>query len=408
VLTTQVLKCWGRNNWAQLGIGSTSETALPTAVSKVPSDFTVTQLDMGANHTCAVSAASEVWCWGVEDDGQLGSSPIAVTIVPLRTDPLIQSAVHVSAGSEHTCVSLSNGFLQCFGKNNAGQLGWDKSGDNGKPSSAEPLQVTNVSAAVAAAAGGAHTCVRTSLGTVQCFGINDSGQIGVSPTGMNERSSAQVVAGATEVVELVAGESHTCVVVANGGVKCWGSNMKGQVGLPVDNATHMPTRVGTLNVKPPEPEPEPEPEPAPVPEPQPEPQQEPQQETPSVAPSPNVSTLSDAPAVDTPTPQADPVVITPTFAAVVPQVIEKKPLVNALRLRKGRSLSAAKIAASVSIDIPKKSQGVMRISIVRGTKNCVFVGSTIRGVRRGKCQVLVVRIPKKGKPLLRGNTITVL
>jgi hypothetical protein len=92
----------------------------------------------------------------------------------------------------------------------------------------------------------------------------------------------------------------------------------------------------------------------------------------------------------------------------VPQVTKKKPLVTALRLRKGRSLSAAKIAASVSIGIPKKSQGVMRISIMRGTKNCKFVGSTIRGVRRGKCQVLVVRIPKKGKPLLRGNTITVL
>jgi len=262
------------------------------------------------------------------------------------------------------------------------------------------LQVTNVSAAVAVAAGAAHTCVRTSLGTVQCFGINDSGQIGVSPTGMNERYAPEVVDGATDVVELVAGESHTCVVVANGDVKCWGSNMKGQVGLPVDNATHVPTRVGTLKVRPPVPEPEPEPEPEPKPEPQ--------QETPSVPPSPNVSTLSDVPVVETPTPQADSAVITPTLTAVVSQVTVKKPLVTALRLRKGRSVSAAKLAASVSIGIPKKSQGVMRISIMRGTKNCKFVGSTIRGVRRGKCQVLVVRIPKKGKPLLRSNTITVV
>jgi hypothetical protein len=86
----------------------------------------------------------------------------------------------------------------------------------------------------------------------------------------------------------------------------------------------------------------------------------------------------------------------------------KKPLVVALRLRKGKSLSAAKIAGSVSIAIPKKSQGTMRISIVKGANNCKFVGSTIKAVRRGKCQVVVVRLPKKGKPLLRSNTITVI
>lgn len=399
VLASQVVKCWGANINRQLGNGTSTNSASPTQVSKVPSDFTVTQLDMGANHTCAVSAASAVWCWGLETEGRLGRS-IAVTTVPLPTDNLIQSAVHVSAGGQHTCVALSNGFLQCFGKNNAGQLGWDKTE---KASSAEPLQVTNVGSALAVAAGGAHTCVRTSTGTVQCFGYNNFGQIGVSPTGMNDRYAPAVVAGATDVVELVAGESHTCVLIANGDVKCWGSNMKGQVGLASDNATHVPTRVGTLNVKPPEPEPEPDPDP----EPEVVLEHTPQQEPAVVPPAPQVTAQPSVVGGQSSEPASVPVAAAQLVEAS-PSTSAKKPLVTSLRLRKGRSLSAAKIAASVSIGIPKKSQGVMRISIMRGTKNCKFVGSTIRGVRRGKCQVLVVRIPKKGKPLLRGNTITVV
>ncbi len=393
LLATQVVMCWGGNDLGQLGNGGTSSTATPTVVSNMPAGFTATHVDMGTNHSCAVSANSDVWCWGLETSGRLGRNTIQSTLVPQQTDTLGTAAIQASAGGAHTCVVLSNGWLKCFGSNNAQQLGWNKSTVT---YSGAPLQVTNISTAVAVTAGGNHTCVRTSGGTVQCFGLNDSGQIGVTQNSPTDRYQSEVVAGVSEVVDVVAGGSHTCAVIANGDVMCWGANTDGQLGTQGLNATHEPTQVESFNVKPPAPEPEPEPQP------------QPQQETPAVSPQPSVSTQSDVPVVQVPAPQTSTDALTPPLAEVVSSVPEKKPLVTAVRLRKGRAISAAKIAASVSIDIPKKSQGTMRISIVRGASNCKFVGSTIRGVRRGKCQVVVVRIPKKGKPLLRGNTIIII
>jgi hypothetical protein len=77
------------------------------------------------------------------------------------------------------------------------------------------------------------------------------------------------------------------------------------------------------------------------------------------------------------------------------------------QLRLHRSATAAKIAGLVSLKIPKRSQGSMRISITRGTKYCTFVGSTVRGARKGTCTVTVVLLSKKGKPTVRTLKITV-
>jgi hypothetical protein len=78
-----------------------------------------------------------------------------------------------------------------------------------------------------------------------------------------------------------------------------------------------------------------------------------------------------------------------------------------MALRKGRLATAAQVAASVSFKIPKRSVGKMRISITRGTKNCQFVGTSIRGVRVGKCTIVVILLPKKGKSTMRTNSLTI-
>jgi hypothetical protein len=81
--------------------------------------------------------------------------------------------------------------------------------------------------------------------------------------------------------------------------------------------------------------------------------------------------------------------------------------VKILKLGRHRSLTAAKIASAVSLKIPKRSQGTMRISITRGTKYCKFVGSTVRGIRKGACTVTVVLLPKKSKPTVKTLKIQV-
>ncbi len=76
-------------------------------------------------------------------------------------------------------------------------------------------------------------------------------------------------------------------------------------------------------------------------------------------------------------------------------------------MRRGRTLTAAQVAAAVSLSIPRRSAGVMRISIVQGVRNCRFSGTNIFGVRRGTCRVRVVLDPVRGADVVRFTTVTV-
>jgi hypothetical protein len=82
-------------------------------------------------------------------------------------------------------------------------------------------------------------------------------------------------------------------------------------------------------------------------------------------------------------------------------------LIHPMSMRRGSNVSAAKLAASVSMTIPKRSVGTMRISITKGNKYCAFVGTSLKAVRKGKCTIVVVYLPKKGRSVLRSNTLTV-
>jgi hypothetical protein len=87
--------------------------------------------------------------------------------------------------------------------------------------------------------------------------------------------------------------------------------------------------------------------------------------------------------------------------------LAKAPTIRALSLQRGRSITAARIASAVSMSIPKQSLGVMRISIFTGNRFCIFVGKTIRGIKNGKCTIVVKLIPKRGLSTSRRTTMTV-
>jgi hypothetical protein len=82
-------------------------------------------------------------------------------------------------------------------------------------------------------------------------------------------------------------------------------------------------------------------------------------------------------------------------------------LIHPLAMRRGSKMSAAKVAASVSMKIPKRSVGTMRISITKGKQYCAFVGTSLKAVRKGKCTIVVIYLPKRGPSVLRSNTLTV-
>jgi alpha-tubulin suppressor-like RCC1 family protein len=209
--------CWGSNAFGQLGTGSTAD-----ADQSQPVDLPeVVQVSAGAEHTCARQRDGAVWCWGRNDQGQLGTGTTEGSPSPVRVD--VAAALTVAAGGQHTCTVALSGALGCGGADDAGQSG-TRIGDPVLSPPETPL-LTNVSAV---AAGWAHTCAVRS-GALRCFGSNSDGQLGNG--GFTDTAVPVAVAGLPRpVTRATAGVGHTCAVLTDDSLACWGANTYGQVG----------------------------------------------------------------------------------------------------------------------------------------------------------------------------------
>jgi alpha-tubulin suppressor-like RCC1 family protein len=214
------VRCWGRNDFGQLGNGSTTDSLVTVAVSGLSG---VTQISAGSQHTCAVLESGEARCWGRNDFGQLGtgsasdSSPTPVAVNGLA------GVTQIVAGHYHTCALVNGGEVRCWGQGIDGRLGNGATVD-----SSEPVAVVGLSGATQIAAGGFHSCAVVSGGEVRCWGYNDYGVLG---NGSTVKSSTPVaVSGLSGVTQISAGSQHTCAVLEGGEARCWGWNNVGQLG----------------------------------------------------------------------------------------------------------------------------------------------------------------------------------
>jgi alpha-tubulin suppressor-like RCC1 family protein len=129
-------------------------------------------LTAGRDHTCALDEIG-VLCWGSNASGQLGNPVAGLSLYPVRA-ALPAAVVSVTAGDQHTCALIAGGEVWCWGSNFNGQLG---RGTIGGTSSA-PAVVSGGLSFVALTAGTAHTCGRTTNGSLYCWGGNAFGQLG--------------------------------------------------------------------------------------------------------------------------------------------------------------------------------------------------------------------------------------
>ena len=146
-----------------------------------------------------------------------------------------RTAVAVSAGYSHTCAILDNGDLKCWGKNNEGQLG-----DGGyqlvhrhQAPSSTAIDLGTGRTAVAVSAGSTHTCAILDNGDMKCWGWDSYGMLGDggSNDATTEPSSTAIDFGTGRTaVTVAAGEQHTCAILDNGDLKCWGDDRMGTVG----------------------------------------------------------------------------------------------------------------------------------------------------------------------------------
>ena len=217
------LYCWGSNGSGQLGDGGTNLGLRPVRVSVLPAALLPDRVSCGGRHTCAL-AGGAVHCWGANDSGQLGIGSTNAQSAP--TAPAVSSGTTVLAsGENHSCAVVA-GALLCWGLDTSGQVdaGNTATGAFLSPH-APPLGVFSPTAV---AGGRAFTCALDAALTppgFKCFGGNTHGQLG----GAGSLTDVTLLPPATAVA-VTAGGDHTCALTSEGGIQCWGVNDRGQLG----------------------------------------------------------------------------------------------------------------------------------------------------------------------------------
>jgi len=151
----------------------------------------VSSVSAGGTHTCAYTSDGSAWCWGNNQQGQLGSAAGDVSTEPAEVDLGGDKVAHVYAGGAHSCAAKVDGSLWCWGSNTYGQLGTGDDDPRLAPAQAGPSVLGNdVSAA---SSGAAHTCALKKDGSVWCWGNNQYGQLGVASAGPSRSTPIEVI-----------------------------------------------------------------------------------------------------------------------------------------------------------------------------------------------------------------------
>jgi alpha-tubulin suppressor-like RCC1 family protein len=255
------VRCWGfggsiviQELGGPLGYGNLEDVGddeTPASMGDIDIGGAAIALAVGAQHTCVVIDGGSVRCWGYANNGydlypgRLGYGNIQhigdnETPASAGDVDIGGIAVGITAGVRHTCALLDDGAVRCWGWGGMGTLGYGNTaniGDNEAPASAGDVPLGGV--AVAIDAGGHHTCALLEGGNVRCWGEGSDGQIGYgtqADVGDDETpaDAGDVMVGGV-VVEISAGQYHTCARLEGDAVRCWGQGILAQLGYANTN-----------------------------------------------------------------------------------------------------------------------------------------------------------------------------
>ncbi|TNF27019.1 MAG: hypothetical protein EP329_20220 [Deltaproteobacteria bacterium] len=235
--TGGALTCWGANDKGQLGTGVTTLPfgSLPAAVVGGPASWTA--LAIGGSHACGLGTGDTLWCWGANDQYQLGDGTTTTATTPIQ---VAGSWVAAASGGKHVCARKADASLWCWGDNNSGQVG-----------NATTTDVTTPTQIAAGTTWGAfdlnasHTCAIRSDATLWCWGYNWDGMLGDGTTTARSVPTREATS-ATDWTAVATGGWNTCGLRGTGTLWCWGDNTYGTLGLGSGTSWALsPTRVGT-------------------------------------------------------------------------------------------------------------------------------------------------------------------
>ena len=239
--------CWGAGDLGQLGAGTLDASSTPVPTLGSGPMGKLLQVGAGRYHACGIWAGGEVRCWGANFDGQLGTGDTMSTVKPVpiaaKPDPNIH---RVSSGDSHSCLLISGGLarakVRCWGDNSELQLGVSGPTHSSTPLDLDlPGKTADISDLQA---GAYHNCVLRSDGSVLCWGDNSQQQLGVPlPTLSAVPQLVKLPAGAYAVA-ISAGEHHTLALLKDGRVLCWGN--AAACGVQTMNGTG-PVAIGNLD-----------------------------------------------------------------------------------------------------------------------------------------------------------------
>jgi alpha-tubulin suppressor-like RCC1 family protein len=241
VRATGAVTCWGEGAFGKLGNGSTTNSNMPVAVQGITDGLSVSA---GAAHTCAVRGDGQAVCWGNRANGRLGDggdttgNQSTPAVVSGLTDVL-----QVSAGSAHSCAVLATGKVMCWGARGNGRLG-DAAATTGDQ--ATPVMVSGISDAVQVSAGRLHSCAVLGDGKVACWGAFSGNRLGDGGTATSDQAAPVMVMGITDAKQVSVGDQHSCAATQASGMLCWGNNANSQLGDGMTVTPKMPVAVAGL------------------------------------------------------------------------------------------------------------------------------------------------------------------
>ena len=251
------LYCWGRNHRGQLGNNSMVDSSRPVAVNMtgVLAGKTIKQISTGAYHTCVVASDDNAYCWGENMKGQLGNNSTANSSVPVKVDTsgvlAGKTIKQISTGHYHTCAVASDDKMYCWGENNNGELGNGSTVDSRVPVAVNMTGVLAGKTIKQMSVGTYNTCVIASDDKVYCWGSNAYGQVGNNsltdsnvPVAVN---TTGVLAGKT-IKQISVGHHRACAIASDDKMYCWGNNMGGALGNGSTADSHIPVSVNMSGI----------------------------------------------------------------------------------------------------------------------------------------------------------------
>lgn len=244
VVTGGDVYCWGSNNDGKLGIGNTTISRIPVPAKVQGLPMAATKVACGADFTCALLTNGAVFCWGSNWHDEMGNG--SNDTVQLNPEPVsISNVTELCTGERSACALHADGSAECWGSNNDYRLGDDTNLNRSTPVFVKRLGPSgDIRGVTALSCYHRHVCALIPDESMVCWGWNINGQLGdgIGAPGMNGTKVINAIGGA----QLGTGSRNSCNL-ANGNVKCWGSDLDGQIAHNFVN-TPTPNDVGLSNM----------------------------------------------------------------------------------------------------------------------------------------------------------------